>query len=146
MADGRPQSYANHARYVPLFHFGLLGILVLNFLWSLYVLTRGLSVAAVMGVLMAIAYFGFFFFMRSFATTLQDRVIRVEMRVRLERILPAELKARISELSRDQLVSLRFAGDDEMAGLVREVLEKNLARRAEIKRRIRNWQADHFRV
>ena len=146
MASPKPQSYVNHARYVPLFHFGLFGILVLNLAWSIASLIRGVTVATAMGVLMAVAFLGFFFFMRSFATTLQDRIIRLEMRLRLEKILPADLKTRIPELTRDQLIALRFAGDAESVGLVREVLEKKLQGRAEIKSRIRDWQADDLRV
>lgn len=142
----RPQSFENHARFVPLFHFGLFGILVVNLIWSIVSLARGATFATAMGVPMAVAFLGLFFYMRSFATTLQDRIIRLEVRLRLERLLPADLRPRISELARDQLVALRFAGDAEMAGLVREVLEQRLARRNEIKRKIRDWQADDLRV
>ncbi len=146
MANPAPQSFEHHARYVPLYHVALFGVLVLNLFWSLYNLVRGFSFATVMGVLMALAFLGFFAYLRVFPLTVQDRVIRLEMRLRLERLLAAEWKARIPELTRDQLVALRFAGDDELPGLVRDVLEKNLTDRKEIKRRIRNWQADHFRA
>ncbi|HVQ54844.1 MAG TPA: DUF6526 family protein, partial [Thermoanaerobaculia bacterium] len=74
------------------------------------------------------------------------RVIRLEMRLRLERLLSPELHARIAGLTVEQLVGLRFASDDELPALVREVLEKNITERKEIKRRIRNWQADHQRA
>jgi hypothetical protein len=146
MANPAPQSFEHHARYVPLYHVVLFGILVLNLFWSLYNLVRGFSFATVMGVLMALAFLGFFAYLRVFPLTVQDRVIRLEMRLRLERLLAPDWKARIPELTREQLVALRFAGDDELPGLVREVLEKNLTDRKEIKRKIRNWQADHFRA
>ncbi|HTY40398.1 MAG TPA: DUF6526 family protein [Thermoanaerobaculia bacterium] len=141
-----PQTYENHARYVPLFHFGLFGILLVNFVYAAIQLVKAFTAGNVVAALMAVAYFLIFFFMRTFATTVQDRIIRLEVQLRLERILPADLKPRIRELSRPQLIALRFAGDGEMAGLVREVLEKNLQRRGEIKKKIRDWQADHFRV
>ncbi|HTR04231.1 MAG TPA: DUF6526 family protein [Thermoanaerobaculia bacterium] len=141
-----PQTYQNHARYVPLFHFGLLGILIVNFVYAAIQLVKAFTVGNAVAALMAVAYFLIFFFMRTFATTVQDRIIRLEVQLRLERLLPADLKPRIRELSRPQLIALRFAGDAEMAGLVREVLEKNLQRRGEIKQKIRDWQADHFRV
>jgi hypothetical protein len=73
-------------------------------------------------------------------------VIRLEMRLRLEKLLPADLKGRIQNLTPDQFISLRFAGDEELPALVREVLEKNITDRKEIKRRVKNWQADHLRA
>ena len=78
--------------------------------------------------------------------TVQDRVIRLEMRLRLQELLAADLKPRIGELSRAQLIGLRFASDPELPGLVREILEQKLTTPREIKRRIQNWQADHFRA
>jgi hypothetical protein len=146
MANPAPQSFENHARYVPLYHFALFGVLALNLLWSLYHLVRGFSFATVMGVLMALAFLGLFSYIRIFVLTVQDRVIRLEMRLRLERMLPADLKARIPDLTRDQFIGLRFAGDDELSALVREVLEKNITDRKEIKRRVKNWQADYLRA
>jgi hypothetical protein len=76
----------------------------------------------------------------------QDRVIRLEMRLRLERLLPPELRSRVSEFTVPQLVSLRFAGDDELPVLARQVLEEKLSDRKTIKRRIKNWQADFLRA
>jgi hypothetical protein len=80
------------------------------------------------------------------AMRVQDRLIRLEMQLRLQRILPADLQARMRELTVDQLVALRFAGDDEMADLIREVLAGKLASRNEIKKKIRNWQGDYLRA
>jgi hypothetical protein len=76
----------------------------------------------------------------------QDRVIRLEERLRMERVLPAELRPRISELTTKQLVSLRFASDEELPELVRRVLGGELAERNDIKRAVRNWRADHQRI
>jgi hypothetical protein len=146
MSEQTPQSFANHARWVPLYHFVLGPILLLNLVWSIVNLVRAFSFATVMGVLMAFVFIGFFAFLRTFALTVQDRVIRLEMRLRLEKLLPADLKPRIPELARRQLVALRFASDPELPALVREVLEKNLTGLKEIKSRIRDWQADYFRA
>ncbi len=143
---GKPQSFEAHARWVPLYHFGISTILLLNLGWSLYQAYRAFSWPTLLAVLMALAFFGLFFFMRIFALTVQDRVIRLEMRLRLERLLDADLKARILELTKDQLIGLRFAGDAELPALVREVLEKSITDRTEIKRRIRDWQTDHLRA
>lgn len=142
----KTQTFENHARFIPLYHVGIFGVLVVNLLWSLYRLVAAFSWTTVLGALMALAFLGLFFFMRIFALTVQDRVIRLEMRLRLEKLLPGDLKPRILDLSRDQLVALRFASDEELPGLVREVLEKDLRDRREIKRRIKSWRADHLRA
>lgn len=146
MASEKPQSYENHARWVPLYHFGISTILLVNFVWACYLLVKGPSWATILGVLMALSFVGMFYYLRTFALTVQDRVIRLEMRLKLQELLAADLKPRIGELSRDQMIGLRFASDPELPGLVREVLEKKLSTRKEIKRRIKSWQADHLRA
>lgn len=146
MADAKPQSFEHHARIVPLFHVVLFGILVVNLVWALYKAVTAFSWPTLLAALMAFAFLEMFFFMRLFPLTVQDRLIRLEMRLRLEKLLPADLKGRIPELTAEQLIGLRFASDEEMAALVREVFEKKLSRRKEIKARIRQWQADHLRV
>jgi hypothetical protein len=146
MPAEKPQSFENHARYVPPFHVGILGVLFINLVWSLYQLVKAFSWPTVLATLMALAFIGMSLYLRSFALTVQDRVIRLEMRLRLERLLSADLKARIPELTPDRFISLRFAGDEELPALVREVLEKNITDRKEIKRRVKNWQADHLRA
>jgi len=147
----KEQSYASHARYVPGFHFVTLGILAVNFLWSLYRLFRPYSeevpvfdrVLAVLvaGGLIALAYYA-----RIFPLAVQDRVIRNEMHARLEAALPPDLRPRIGELRRGQIVALRFAGDDELPELTRQVLDGKLTKVDEIKRAVRSWRADHLRA
>jgi len=146
MAEPKPQSFEHHGRIVPLFHIVLFGILVVNLVWALYKAVTAFSWPTLLAALMAFAFLEMFFFMRLFPLTVQDRLIRLEMRLRLEKLLPADLKARIPELTPEQLIGLRFASDEEMAALVREVFDKKLSRRKEIKARIRHWQADHLRV
>jgi len=87
-----------------------------------------------------------FFLARIFALTVQDRVIRLEMRLRLRDLLPADLQPRIPEFTRAQLVALRFAGDRELPALARRVLEERLTDRKAIKAMIVDWQADHLRA
>ena len=144
--NGQKQSFEHHARYVPPYHVGVFGVLVINLVWSLYQLFKAFSWPTALTTLMALALIGMFFYMRIFALTVQDRVIRLEMRLRLERLLATDLKGRIQDLTLDQLVALRFAGDEELPALAREVLEKNITDRKEIKRRVKNWQADHLRA
>jgi Family of unknown function (DUF6526) len=144
--SNQKQSFEHHARYVPPFHVGVLGILFINLVWSLYQLVKTFSWPTVLATLMALAFIGMALFARNFALTVQDRVIRLEMRLRLERLLSADLKGRIPDLTPDQFIALRFAGDEELPALLREVLEKNITDRKEIKRRVKNWQADHLRA
>jgi hypothetical protein len=87
-----------------------------------------------------------FLYARLFSLTVQDRVIRLEMRLRLERLLPPDLRSRIPEFTPAQFISLRFAGDDELPALARQVLDEKLSDRKTIKRRIKNWQADFLRA
>ena len=145
MAERQPQNFANHRRIVPLYHIVTFGILAINLIWRLVQLVRWTSWQALLDLLVAFAPMGLFFYARIFALTVQDRVIRLEMRLRLMGILPADLKGRIDELTRDQFVALRFASDAEMADLMREVLTNNIRSRDEIKRRIKNWTPDYLR-
>lgn len=145
MGQAVPQNFKNHRRFIPLYHFVVFGILVVNAVHSLVKLVRAPSWDTGLGLAVAFALLALFYFARTFALTVQDRVIRAELRTRLKEVLPADLRGRIDELNRDQVVALRFAGDAEMADLVREVLTNNIENRDEIKKRIKNWQADHFR-
>lgn len=145
MSERMPQSYANHAKLVPGFHYVLTTLLVLNFgyvTWQLFV-NPGLETAR--QVMVAVAAFLMFLYIRFFPLAVQDRVIRLEMRLRLARLLPAELAARGEELKRGQFVALRFASDAELPGLVRRVLDGELKTGKEIKQAIVDWQPDHFR-
>lgn len=145
MGQRQPQNFANHRRIVPLYHIVTFGILAINLIWRLVQLVRWTSWQALLDLLVAFALMGLFFYARIFALTVQDRVIRLEMRLRLIGILPADLKGRIDDLTRDQFVALRFASDAEMADLMREVLTNNIRSRDEIKRRIKNWTPDYLR-
>lgn len=147
----KEQSYANHARYVPGFHFVTFGILVVNVLWSLYRLFRpyeeGVPVFdRLLAVLVAGGILAVAFYARMFALAVQDRVIRNEMLARLATALPPDLRPRIGELRRGQIVALRFAADEELPELTRQVLDGRLTKGNEIKQAIRSWQADHLRA
>ncbi len=145
MAEKPAQNYANHRRFVPLYHFVLFGVLVVNLLWAVVRAVKGFSFETAWGVVMALALLVIFFFLRLFPLTVQDRVIRLEMRLRLKEVLPGDLRPRILELTPSQLIGLRFASDAELPELVREVLTNNIQEREVIKRKVRDWQADHLR-
>ena len=146
MAQEKKQNFENHGRIVPAYHGFVFFVFVINLTWSLVDLRFGITFASAMRVLMAAALVVFFFKARIFALTVQDRVIRLEMQLRLARLLPADLQARIAEFTVNQLVSLRFAGDEELPALARQVLQEKLGDRKAIKRRIKNWQGDFLRA
>ena len=145
------QSYANHSRLVPGFHFVTLGILVVNLLWSLYRLFWPYSdevpvLDRIVAVLVAGGIAGLAYYARMFPLAVQDRVIRNEMHARLEAALPPDLRPRIGELRRGQIVALRFASDEELPELTRQILDGKLKKGDEIKRAVRSWRADHLRA
>jgi hypothetical protein len=145
------QNYSNHRRLLPGFHVVTFGILAVNFVWSLYRLFRPAVPEMpvfdrLLAVLVAGALLGLFYYMRNFALTVQDRVIRNEMRARLSTVLPADLQGRIAELGTGQLIALRFAADAELPELTRQVLEGKLAKPDDIKKAVRSWQADELRA
>jgi hypothetical protein len=148
MADQGTQSFQTHRKLVPGFHFVVLGILTVNLLWSLYRLfTGGLPLFdRIMAVLVAFALALLAYYARTFPLAAQDRIIRLEERLRLTELLPADLRPRIGELSRGQLIALRFAGDAEVAELTRKVLTENIRNQNDIKKLIRDWRPDHFRA
>jgi hypothetical protein len=118
-----------------------------NLVWSFFRLkTLGFSFAGVFGVLLAAALVVLVFLARLFAMAVQDRVIRLEERGRYERVLPADLQARIGELETGQIVSLRFASDAELPVLTRKVLDEKLTQRKAIKRLVKNWKPDYVRA
>ena len=104
------------------------------------------GLATTYGVVFAVALLGLGFLSRTQALTVQDRVIRLEMRLRLQQLLPPDLQPRINDLTHRQLVALRFASDAELAELVRDVLAGKLTTSKEIKMRVKSWQADWLRA
>ena len=152
MWERKPQTYANHGRLVPPYHFVIFTILVVYLLragWFLVqpLFAEGVSFSwhRVLGFLFALSILGIFFYTRTFALAVQDRVIRLEMRLRLQEVLPPDLRGRIGDLSTAQLVGLRFAGDGELPALVKAALDENLSG-GDIKKRIQDWQPDYQRV
>lgn len=146
------QSYANHRKFVPWYHYFATLVLLVNLIWALWklggaVLSDQIPVTfdAVLAVLVAMALIVVLLYSRLFPLAVQDRVIRLEMGARLEGVLPDDLKGRIGELSRGQIIGLRFAGDGELPGLVREVLDGGVTDRETIKKKIKDWQADDWR-
>jgi len=144
MAD---QSFKNHTRFVPAFHFFVLPVLVINFGTQVYWWIKlGFASLHFFTVLLAAALLLGILYGRLFALSVQDRLIRLEEQLRYERVLPEELRWRADELTVGQFVSLRFASDDELPLLMRKVLDEKLAERKAIKRLIKNWKSDNLRA
>ncbi len=140
------QSFENHSRIVTGYHRIAFLIFALNVIWSLYRLVRAFSIETAMNALVAIGLVLLFFYARIFALTVQDRVIRLEMQLRLAQLLPVELRLRIHEFTVGQLVALRFASDEELPELARRVLDERLSNRKAIKKMIQSWRPDFLRA
>ena len=144
--SNKSQSFASHAKIDPPFHFFVLPVLLINILVVGYLLFRHPGIGGAWLLLVSVSLLVLAGRVRSWATHLQDRVIRVEERIRLAAILPEPLRSRIAELSDSQIVGLRFASDAELPGLAKKVLEEKITARAEIKALVVNWRPDYMRA
>jgi len=142
----KTQTFENHAKTVTLYHRVAFPIFALNLIWSIVRLIRHPSAESALALLLAVALVLLFFYARIFALTVQDRVIRLEMRLRLQQVLPPDLRPRIGEFQVGQLVALRFASDAELPDLARKVLDEKITDRTAIKKMVRNWQPDELRA
>jgi hypothetical protein len=140
------QNYKNHAKFVPAFHFIALPILLANFLYAAYQFRGGYTNGRVANAATALALVLFAATTRAMVMTVQDRVIRLEMRLRLRTLLPADMHAKIDSLTPKQMVGLRFACDAELPSLVSQVLKDNITSSTAIKKMVQNWQADDLRA
>jgi Family of unknown function (DUF6526) len=140
------QTFKNHARFFPPFHFFVAPVLLINFFVSAWIAFRNPSGMAIWGVIVALALVMTALTARLMALAVQDRVIRLEMRLRMREVLPPDLQARIGDITREQCVGLRFASDAELPALVRKVLAGELKTSNEIKRQVAQWQGDYLRA
>lgn len=139
------QSYKSHTRWLPAFHFFAVPVLLLNTINELRHLVANPSRGTAWTAIVAAALLTVAFLARTQALQAQNRVIRLEMRLRLQQLLAADLMSRFNELTVPQLVALRFASDAELPELVRAVL-KDGTKQADIKKMIKQWEADYVRV
>ena len=152
MAESKPQTFANHTRFDPAFHFFIVPVFLLGLILSLIHFFYHLresdlrdNIHSFLLVLLAFALLTLVFKVRLYALKVQDRVIRLEERLRLTQLLPEPLRARIPELTEDQLIGLRFASDAELPQLTTRALNEKLSRK-DIKKSIKNWRPDYWRV
>ena len=152
MADQPPQSFAHHTRWDPLFHFFILPVFAVGLIFSLIHFFAHINEGdfrdhfhAVLLIILAAALLATAFKERLYSLKVQDRVIRLEERLRLATLLPEALRSRIPELTEAQLCGLRFASDAEVAKLAERALNEKLSR-ADIKKSIQTWRPDNWRV
>jgi hypothetical protein len=142
----RAQDYKSHTRLLPPFHFFVLPVLLVNLINSLRHLYMMPTLSTGFGVVLAAALLMVALLSRTMALSVQDRVIRLEMQLRLRHLLPPDLQTQINALSPRQLVALRFASDGELPDLVRDVLAGKLITSKDIKTHVKSWQADWLRA
>jgi hypothetical protein len=140
------QGFATHRRFIPAWHFFALPVLIANVIAVAVHFARQPGIGNAWSVIVALAVAIGIYLSRSMPLRAQDRIIRLEERTRLDRVLPADLRGRVGELSASQLIALRFAPDDEVPELIRRALNGELKTQGDIKRAIRNWRADYLRV
>jgi hypothetical protein len=145
MAD-QTQELSTHRRWVPAWHFFTVPVLVGNVVVMVVRFVRFPTITNGWAFLVALALLIGIVLSRNMPLRAQDRIIRLEERIRLQRVLPADLRGRADELTTDQLIGLRFAPDDELPELARRALSGDLKTRADIKSAIKNWRADHMRM
>lgn len=146
MAQAQQQNLRNHGRIVPMYHGGVFLPLLVNLGWSIYRVTGDWSGDRLVQLLVAIALMLMFVSVRTQILTVQDRVIRLEMRLRLSRILPPDQHGTIAQLTHKQLIALRFASDAELPTLVARVAKGDLQSAKAIKTEVKEWQADFLRA
>jgi hypothetical protein len=145
MSEPAPQSLQKHARFDPVYHIFLSLVGFTSIIIAIVYAVHHPCFYSIWMVIVAVAAYLALFKLRLYPLKVQDRVIRLEERLRLQALAPSEWHSQIYRLSEDQLIGLRFAADDEVVELAKMALEYNLTRK-QIKERIRNWRADYWRV
>ncbi len=140
------QNYSNHVRWYPIVHFVLTPILLFNLIWQIIRLSQEFSWDRAESVLLAAGLMILSLVARIQALKAQDRVIRLEERLRYRELLPKDLAEKASALRTRQIIALRFASDEELPELVSQVLDGKLNTTKEIKQAVKNWRGDYLRV
>jgi hypothetical protein len=140
------QSFANHTRWHPPFHFFIMPVMLINFIWAIVDFVKAPGRNSGWWVVVSLALALLTLFVRTNSLKVQDRVIRLEEKLRFQQLLSPALAQQCSTLTTGQIIALRFASDDELEGLVSAVLTGKLAASKDIKQAIKNWRADTFRV
>jgi hypothetical protein len=143
--SNKPQNLKNHASFDPLYHVFIFSVLAVNLIAVGVQLVRHPGLNTAWLLVLSVTALVLLFRLRQYPLKVQDRVIRLEERLRLQTLAPAEWHTQLARLTEDQLIGLRFAADDEVVELAKQALEHNLNRK-QIKERIRSWRADYWRI
>lgn len=141
-----PQTFANHTRWHPPFHFFVVPVMLINFIWSIVQFVMAPGWNSGWWIVVSLALLVLTFFVRLNPLKAQDRIIRLEETIRYQQVLSPAVRQQTSGLTAGQIVALRFAADDELEELVGAVAAGKLAKPKDIKQAIKNWRADTFRV
>ena len=140
------QSFENHARFVPLYHYVTFPLILVAVVWSAVRLAQAPSTDRLLVTLLALGLALAAYWARAFALGVQDRLIRLEERLRMDRLLTGDLRARIGDFTTEQLIGLRFASDVELGELAGRVLSEGISDRRSVKALVTSWRADHHRI
>lgn len=140
------QNFANHTRWHPLFHFFVWPVMLINFIWSVVQFVKAPGRDSGWWIVVSLALLLLTSSVRAYSLKVQDRIIRLEEKLRYQRLLSPAVVQQTSALTVAQIVALRFAGDEELEGLMSAVVSGKLAKPRDIKQAIKNWRADTFRV
>jgi hypothetical protein len=145
MADDEVQSYPNHARWLPPWHFFAIPVLVSNAIVEIVRFTRSPNLVEAWTAIVAIALVVALLCARWMPLRVQDRVIRLEETLRLERLMP-DRRRDVEHLSRDQFIGIRFASDQEVPHLLDRMVAGELVTRQDVKRAVQHWRSDNQRI
>ena len=146
MSTERTQDLSNHTHYTPAYHFVAVPLALAYLLWALWRALDDSTADNWLFLLGALALVCVAAASRLMALKVQDRLIRLEERLRLAQILPADLQPHIGRIRASHLIALRFASDEEAPALVREIVANPGITPKEIKQRVKHWRADWFRT
>ena len=141
-----PQTYANHTRWHPAFHFFVLPVMIISFVWSIVVFVKAPDKNSGWWIVVSLSLVLLTFFVRTNSLKVQDRIIRLEEKLRFQQVLSPALQQHCSTLGPGQIIALRFAPDEELEELVSSVVAGKFTKPADIKQAIKNWRSDTFRV
>jgi hypothetical protein len=141
-----PQNFENHTRWHPAFHFFILPVMLINFFWAVVIFVKAPGWNSGWWIIVSVALLMLTTFVRTYSLKVQDRLIRLEEKLRYQQILSPALAQQTGNLTVRQTVALRFAADEELEELVNSVLSGKFVKTKDIKRAIKQWRADNFRV
>jgi len=141
-----PQNFENHTRWHPAFHFFILPVMLINFFWAVVIFVKAPGWNSGWWIIVSLALLMLTTFVRTYSLKVQDRLIRLEEKLRYQQVLPTALAQQTGNLTVGQTVALRFAADEELEELVNSVLSGKFVKTKDIKRAIKQWRADNFRV